>query len=139
MRYVCLFPDCNKKFTLDRNRAAHARAIHNSKRHTCGICGASYVWKRNLVKHEKLHSTKDILKCDICGKTCKTTNGLGVHKKFTHHPILFAKRKKKKQKKDGIHVVKLNYFVGSGKMFSLTSEESRKWIFKMFWVNLEQR
>jgi len=100
-KFACEFPGCEKNFTQDRNRAAHVRTTHssNTKRYVCGVCGTSYVHKRNLVNHEKLHSEKDILKCDICGRICQTTNGLGVHKIFTHHPFLLKNEKKGRKEK----------------------------------------
>jgi len=94
--FYCPFPGCERRFKQKRNCTAHVKT--HTPNYECEVCDDTFNFKKSLVAHKKKHLLSEkSLNCDVCGKVCKTPQGLGVHKRFAHNP-LSVKRRTKKEK-----------------------------------------
>ena len=85
--FICPFPNCDKKYSIESRLKAHYKIHTNSKQFTCRICGKAFNEKGNLKTHEKFHSDKRPFKCNFCNKNYKTNGHLKDHFEIQHLKI----------------------------------------------------
>lgn len=89
--HVC--PDCRRTFPTGHGLAVHRARTHPATakperrpadRHVaCGKCGTP-ITARNLKRHEAVCGQEGEHRCDDCGRTFDTANGLGGHRGRAH-------------------------------------------------------
>ena len=65
---------------------AHSQREHN--RSLCKVCGAAFTFRTNKNRHEKTCAGLVLFTCEICGKNCKRSDALRLHK-IKAHPWRF--------------------------------------------------
>ncbi|KRF82873.1 zinc finger protein 91 [Drosophila virilis] len=63
-----------KSLTVNRRRGRPARHpkkgnINEEGRHTCEVCGKTFSWHRDMVRHARIHFEQAAYMCDSCGKS----------------------------------------------------------------------
>jgi len=51
----------------------------SKKSATCDICGSTFTYRQNMLRHRKTHDPKDNFKCEVCGKTFARNENLQKH------------------------------------------------------------
>lgn len=75
--HVCTY--CNKAFKLRKQLERHERIHTGHQYHRCEICGKFYTQKSNLMKHLILHSGEKPFACPICEKRFAQKDNLNIH------------------------------------------------------------
>lgn len=89
-KVVCKF--CSLPYLGPEKLKNHVKHTHLKKREvcpfTCSICGKVLYLKSALEKHEKSHNeVKEMVVCEICGKSCSGKSGLIAHMKYNHKTV----------------------------------------------------
>jgi regulatory protein SWI5 len=77
-KFVCRFPDCNKRFGRRENIKSHIQTHLNDRQYQCLHCGSKFVRGHDLKRHAKTHEGKKPFVC-LCG------NGFGRPDALTRH------------------------------------------------------
>ena len=81
---ICDF--CDQQFANDSELVVHKDTHTGDKPYLCTICGSSYAKRKYMRFHKKYyHSLVPQCVCDVCGKMCRTSSQLKLHK-MTHEP-----------------------------------------------------
>ena len=70
---------CSKLFRKRRNVARHERIHTGAKPYNCEVCGRQFSDQSTLRQHANVHNEKMFL-CDDCGKPFRSRNGLKYHR-----------------------------------------------------------
>ena len=67
-RYQCIL--CDRSFALNTSLKAHIRGVHEGERLVCSVegCGRTFLEKKTLDAHMKIHNCEFAFKCEICSK-----------------------------------------------------------------------
>lgn len=81
-RFVCDY--CDKSFVLKRGLIEHIRIHTNERPYVCSIagCGKSFKQAGHLKQHETRHGPKQDFICDVCGLNLSSKNSLNEHRKI---------------------------------------------------------
>ena len=85
--YSCIFPGCNKKYSIESRYQVHLRTHIGAKPFICQICNKSFNEKGNLKTHLRFHSELRPFKCPNCPKSYKTNGHLKDHIEIQHNLI----------------------------------------------------
>ena len=55
-KFICSFPNCQKKFAVNWALRSHMSIHSESKRFTCSLCEKGFHQKINLTRHMAIHS-----------------------------------------------------------------------------------
>jgi hypothetical protein len=77
-KFVCRYPDCNKRFGRRENIKSHIQTHLNDRQYKCLHCGSKFVRGHDLKRHAKTHEGKKPFVC-LCG------NGFGRPDALTRH------------------------------------------------------
>ncbi|KAI9822111.1 MAG: Metallothionein expression activator [Thelocarpon impressellum] len=77
-KWVCLFPDCNKKFGRKENIKSHVQTHLGDRQYRCNHCRKCFVRQHDLKRHAKIHSGVKPYPC-LCG------NSFARHDALTRH------------------------------------------------------
>ena len=77
-RWVCMFPECNKKFGRKENIKSHVQTHLNDRQFKCNHCEKKFVRQHDLKRHSKIHSGVKPYPC-ACG------NSFARHDALTRH------------------------------------------------------
>ena len=75
-KFMC--DQCRKRFSFASSHDSHKLSHTSDKTQVCKTCGKSYVNKGDLVKHEKVHSSK-MWKCQLCDYENHDERNLKAH------------------------------------------------------------
>ncbi|KAI9822319.1 MAG: hypothetical protein M1827_000037 [Pycnora praestabilis] len=77
-KWVCLFPECNKKFGRKENIKSHVQTHLGDRQYRCIHCKKCFVRQHDLKRHAKIHSGVKPYPC-LCG------NSFARHDALTRH------------------------------------------------------
>lgn len=77
-KWICLYPDCGKKFGRKENIKSHVQTHLGDRQFKCNHCGKCFVRQHDLKRHAKIHSGNKPHKCP-CG------NGFARQDALTRH------------------------------------------------------
>jgi regulatory protein SWI5 len=77
-KWVCLFPDCNKRFGRKENVKSHVQTHLGDRQFQCPHCRKCFVRQHDLKRHAKIHSGVKPYPC-ACG------NSFARHDALTRH------------------------------------------------------
>ncbi|KAI9841376.1 MAG: hypothetical protein M1838_003600 [Thelocarpon superellum] len=77
-KWVCLYPDCNKKFGRKENIKSHVQTHLGDRQYRCNHCKKCFVRQHDLKRHAKIHSGVKPYPC-LCG------NSFARHDALTRH------------------------------------------------------
>ena len=83
--FVCLYPDCNKRFTRAYNLRSHMRTHTKQRPFHCSICDQSFVRLHDMKRHEALHSG---VKAFVCQGVLKSGAPWGCGRRFARQDAL---------------------------------------------------
>ena len=83
--FVCLYPECNKRFTRAYNLRSHMRTHTKERPFECSICHQTFVRPHDKKRHEQLHSG---VKEYVCRGKLQNGNEWGCGKKFARQDAL---------------------------------------------------
>ena len=77
---------CDKQFENDNELVLHRDTHTGDKPYLCTLCGSSHPSRKLMRSHKTYyHSVITHCVCDVCGKICRTSSQLKLHK-MTHEP-----------------------------------------------------
>jgi regulatory protein SWI5 len=77
-KWVCLYPDCNKRFGRKENIKSHIQTHLGDRQFICNHCNKCFVRQHDLKRHSKIHSGVKPYPC-LCG------NSFARHDALTRH------------------------------------------------------
>ena len=77
-KWICLFPECNKKFGRKENIKSHVQTHLGDRQYRCNHCKKCFVRQHDLKRHAKIHSGVKPYPC-LCG------NSFARHDALTRH------------------------------------------------------
>ena len=77
-KWICLFPDCSKKFGRKENIKSHVQTHLGDRQFRCNHCNKCFVRQHDLKRHSKIHSGVKPYPCP-CG------NSFARHDALTRH------------------------------------------------------
>ncbi|RJE19728.1 Transcription factor [Aspergillus sclerotialis] len=77
-KYVCLHPDCQRRFGRKENIKSHVQTHLGDRQFKCEDCGKCFVRGHDLKRHAKIHTGDKPYEC-LCG------NGFARHDALTRH------------------------------------------------------
>ena len=77
-RWLCLFPDCNKRFGRKENIKSHVQTHLGDRQYQCRHCKKCFVRQHDLKRHAKIHS-------GIKPYPCQCGNSFARHDALTRH------------------------------------------------------
>lgn len=77
-KWVCLFPDCNKRFGRKENIKSHVQTHLGDRQYKCQVCRKCFVRQHDLKRHSKIHT-------GIKPYECKCGNSFARHDALTRH------------------------------------------------------
>ncbi|KZF21931.1 hypothetical protein L228DRAFT_163733 [Xylona heveae TC161] len=77
-KWVCLYPDCNKRFGRKENIKSHVQTHLGDRQYRCIHCKKCFVRQHDLKRHAKIHSGVKPYPC-LCG------NSFARHDALTRH------------------------------------------------------
>lgn len=72
---------CGKTFVSKRYLRVHERIHTGTKEFVCQECGRTFNRKEHLVVHVRIHSGEKPYHCEICGKAFSQSQNLTIHKR----------------------------------------------------------
>lgn len=78
LKYLCTWPDCNKKFFSKTGLKFHTNKHKNTFPYNCELCGKGFNRTCEFDDHMNLHAGY-FWKCSICGAVLKSQHGRRVH------------------------------------------------------------
>lgn len=78
-RWMCLFPDCGKRFGRKENIKAHVQTHLGDRQFRCRDCGKCFVRQHDLKRHANIHSGFKSYPCP-CGKQFARHDALTRHR-----------------------------------------------------------
>ena len=83
--FVCLYPNCNKRFTRAYNLRSHMRTHTKERPFHCSKCDHSFVRLHDMKRHEALHSG---VKAFVCHGILKSGIPWGCGRRFARQDAL---------------------------------------------------
>ncbi|KAI9773451.1 MAG: hypothetical protein M1840_007667 [Geoglossum simile] len=77
-KWMCLYPDCNKRFGRKENIKSHIQTHLGDRQFICNHCNKCFVRQHDLKRHSKIHSGVKPYPC-LCG------NSFARHDALTRH------------------------------------------------------
>lgn len=77
-KYLCLFPDCQKRFGRKENIKSHVQTHLGDRQFQCPHCSKCFVRQHDLKRHAKIHS-------GVKPYPCKCGNSFARHDALTRH------------------------------------------------------
>ncbi|KAI5806152.1 hypothetical protein EDC01DRAFT_136286 [Geopyxis carbonaria] len=77
-KWVCLFPECNKRFGRKENIKSHVQTHLGDRQFRCEVCKKCFVRQHDLKRHAKIHTGIKPYPC-LCG------NSFARHDALTRH------------------------------------------------------
>ncbi|KAH0544000.1 hypothetical protein FGG08_001767 [Glutinoglossum americanum] len=77
-KWMCLYPDCNKRFGRKENIKSHIQTHLGDRQFICNHCNKCFVRQHDLKRHAKIHSGVKPYPC-LCG------NSFARHDALTRH------------------------------------------------------
>jgi Zinc finger, C2H2 type len=78
-KFVCLYPDCGKRFGRKYNIQSHIQTHLSDRPYRCEICQAGFVRQHDLRRHEKIHGGDKPFVC-ACRKSFARQDALTRHR-----------------------------------------------------------
>ncbi|XP_042149261.1 zinc finger protein 678 isoform X2 [Ixodes scapularis] len=76
-------PSCPEVFQKQNFLVVHILKMHsNGRLFTCSTCPRAFLWKHELVNHERIHTNESLFKCPACSKAFLTQGDLLDHEKI---------------------------------------------------------
>ncbi|XP_077288154.1 uncharacterized protein LOC143912718 [Arctopsyche grandis] len=82
-RYECDL--CWKSFVHKRTLVMHIRIHTEQKPHKCDVCSKAFVEKSKLLRHAGIHTGEKSHKCNFCSNSFKTITLMTSHMVYTHN------------------------------------------------------
>lgn len=77
-KWLCLYPECNKRFGRKENIKSHVQTHLGDRQYRCFICKKCFVRQHDLKRHSKIHTGVKPYPC-LCG------NSFARHDALTRH------------------------------------------------------
>ncbi|TGZ80109.1 hypothetical protein EX30DRAFT_60856 [Ascodesmis nigricans] len=77
-KWVCLYPECSKRFGRKENIKSHVQTHLNDRQYQCSVCKKCFVRQHDLKRHAKIHTGVKPYPC-LCG------NSFARHDALTRH------------------------------------------------------
>jgi len=77
-KWVCLFPECNKRFGRKENIKSHVQTHLGDRQFQCEVCKKCFVRQHDLKRHSKIHT-------GVKPYPCKCGNSFARHDALTRH------------------------------------------------------
>ena len=77
-KWVCLFPECGKRFGRKENIKSHVQTHLGDRQYRCDVCRKCFVRQHDLKRHAKIHTGVKPYPC-LCG------NSFARHDALTRH------------------------------------------------------
>jgi hypothetical protein len=78
-KYVCLYPDCNKRFGRKYNIQSHIQTHLADRPYRCPTCRAGFVRRHDLRRHVRIHAGDKPYVC-MCSKSFARMDALTRHR-----------------------------------------------------------
>ncbi|XP_028032025.1 zinc finger protein 568-like isoform X2 [Bombyx mandarina] len=89
--------ECGKRFPRRSRLVIHERVHATRPLHSCAICGRRFTVYANMIRHrDSVHMNLKKFDCNLCGKKFKQLCGLRTHIDCYHHKQPWPKRNRKK-------------------------------------------
>lgn len=77
-KWLCLYPECNKRFGRKENIKSHVQTHLGDRQYRCHVCKKCFVRQHDLKRHSKIHTGVKPYPC-LCG------NSFARHDALTRH------------------------------------------------------
>ncbi|KAL7268951.1 Metallothionein expression activator [Rhizina undulata] len=77
-KWVCLYPDCSKRFGRKENIKSHVQTHLGDRQYKCQVCRKCFVRQHDLKRHSKIHT-------GVKPYPCRCGNSFARHDALTRH------------------------------------------------------